>query len=53
MLTHAKFIVKARVAFLVLHCYNRNLVGFTDVSATEDVHLDNSKILLNMKMEGM
>ena len=26
-----------------LHCYNRKLVGFKDVSATDEVRLDNSK----------
>ena len=28
-----------------LHCYNRKLVGFKDVSETDEVRLDNSKIL--------
>ena len=26
------------------HCYNRKLVGFKDVSGTDEVRLDNSKI---------
>ena len=36
-----------------LHCYNRKLVGLKDVSATDEVRLDKSKILLKMKTQGI
>ena len=32
-----------------LDCYNRKLVGFKDVSATDEVRLDNSKILQSVR----
>ena len=36
-----------------MNCYNRKLVGFKGVNATDEVRLDNSKIILKMKMQGM
>ena len=33
-----------------LHCYYRKLVGFKDISATDEVRLDNSKILQSVGM---
>ena len=36
-----------------LHCYNRKLVGCKGVSATDEVRLDNSKILLKIKLRNV
>ena len=33
-----------------LHCYNRKLVGFKGVSATDEVRLDNSKTFMAMSI---
>ena len=33
-----------------LNCYNKKLVGFKDVSATDEVRLDNSKIQQSVGM---